>query len=65
VQFECNLKRITDYPALSNYLRDLYQVPGIAETVNIDYIKGQYYQSDTSINPTKVEPKGPEHDFEQ
>jgi putative glutathione S-transferase len=48
---------------LANYLRDLYQQPGIAETVDIDYIKAHYYQSHTSINPTQVVPKGPELDF--
>ena len=43
--FKCNLRRIADYPNLSNYLRDLYQVPGVAETVNIDHIKRHYYGS--------------------
>ena len=43
--FKCNLRRIADYPNLSNYLRDLYQMPGIAETVNIDHIKRHYYMS--------------------
>ena len=61
--FKCNLKRIQDYPALSHYLRDLYQQPGVAETVDIDYIKAHYYQSHTSINPTQVVPKGPDLDF--
>jgi len=57
--FKCNLKRIADYANLSHYLRELYQVPGIAETVNIDYIKRHYYYSHTSINPTQIIPKGP------
>ena len=57
--FKCNLKRIADYANLSNYLRELYQVPGIAETVNIDYIKRHYYYSHTSVNPTQIIPKGP------
>ena len=57
--FKCNLKRIADYANLSNYLRELYQVPGIAETVNIDYIKRHYYYSHTSVNPTQIVPKGP------
>jgi putative glutathione S-transferase len=57
--FKCNIKRIEDYPALSNYLRDLYQYPGIAETVDIDYIKAHYYGSHETINPTRIIPKGP------
>ena len=61
--FKCNLKRIKDYPNLSNYLRDLYQVPGIADTVNMDHIKRHYYGSHKHINPTGIVPKGPELDF--
>ncbi|MCG8312940.1 MAG: glutathione S-transferase family protein [Pseudomonadales bacterium] len=61
--FKCNLKRLADYPAISNYVRDLYQQPGIADTVNIDYIKAHYYQSHVTINPTGVVPLGPELDF--
>ncbi len=61
--FKCNLKRIADYPNLSNYLRELYQIEGIAETVDLDYIKRHYYFSHTSINPTQIIPKGPELDF--
>ncbi len=57
--FKCNLRRISDYPNLSNYLRELYQVPGIAETVDFDYIKRHYYYSHTSINPTQIIPAGP------
>lgn len=63
--FKCNLKRIQDYPNLSNYLRELYQVPGIAETVDLDYIKRHYYFSHTSVNPTQIIPKGPAQDFMQ
>lgn len=63
--FKCNLKRIADYPHLSNYLRDLYQTPGIAETVNLMHIKEHYYRSHTEINPTGIVPKGPEIDFER
>ncbi|HSK41796.1 MAG TPA: glutathione S-transferase C-terminal domain-containing protein, partial [Arenibaculum sp.] len=58
--FKCNLRRIADYPNLSNYLRDLYQVPGIAGTVNFDHIKHHYYASHKTINPTGIVPKGPE-----
>src|SRR5208282_412369 len=61
--FKCNLRRIADYPNLSNYLRDLYQMPGIADTVNMDHIKRHYYMSMTAINPTRIVPLGPELDF--
>jgi putative glutathione S-transferase len=61
--FKCNLRRIADYPNLSNYLRELYQVTGIAETVNFAHIKQHYYYSHTDINPTRIVPKGPELDF--
>lgn len=61
--FKCNLRQIRDYPNLSAYLRDLYQVPGVAETVDIDQIKRHYYVSQHSINPTQVIPLGPELDF--
>ena len=57
--FKCNLRRIDDYPHLRGYLRDLYQQPGIAETVNIDHIKRHYYTSHPMINPTGVIPVGP------
>ena len=57
--FKCNLRRIADYPQLANYLRDLYQTPGVAETVNMDHIKRHYYYSHGSINPTRVVPIGP------
>ncbi len=62
--FKCNLRRIADYPNLSGYLRDLYQQPGIAETVNIDHIKRHYYMTHPQINPTGVVPKGPELDLD-
>ncbi len=61
--FKCNLRRIGDYPNLSNYLRELYQVPGIAETVDMPHIKRHYYASHRHINPTGIVPKGPEIDF--
>ena len=61
--FKCNLKRMVDYPNLSNYLRELYQIEGIAETVDIEYIKRHYYFSHTSINPTQLVPIGPEQSF--
>ncbi|WP_163268815.1 glutathione S-transferase family protein [Chelativorans alearense] len=61
--FKCNLRRIADYPNLSNYLRELYQVPGVAETVNMRHIKAHYYGSHASINPTRIVPVGPEVDY--
>jgi glutathionyl-hydroquinone reductase len=61
--FKCNLRRIIDYPNLSNYLRDLYQAPGIAETVNLDHVKRHYYMSMPAINPTRIVPIGPKIDF--
>ncbi|MBF6035782.1 glutathione S-transferase family protein [Pseudomonas sp. P155] len=61
--FKCNLRRIADYPNLSNWLREMYQLPGIAETVDFHHIKNHYYGSHKTINPTGVVPKGPEQDF--
>lgn len=61
--FKCNVRRITDYPNLSNYLRDLYQVPGVAETVNLEHIKRHYYSSHRNVNPTRIVPIGPLFDF--
>lgn len=61
--FKCNLRRIADYPNLSGYVRELYQYPGVSETVNMDHIKRHYYFSHTMINPTQVVPNGPELNF--
>jgi putative glutathione S-transferase len=61
--FKCNLRRIADYPNLSNWLREMYQLPGVAETVDFVHIKHHYYASHATINPTGVVPKGPEQDF--
>lgn len=61
--FKTNLKRIADYPNLYNYLRDLYQVSGVAETVNMDHIKQHYYGSHDTINPTGIVPVGPQLDL--
>jgi glutathionyl-hydroquinone reductase len=61
--FKCNLRRIVDYPNLSNYVRELYQMQGVPETVNMDHIKRHYYMSMTAINPTCIVPLGPELDF--
>ena len=61
--FKTNKKRLMDYPNLWGYTRELYQVPGIAETVNMDHIKYHYFGSHHSINPTGIVPNGPEIDF--
>ncbi|KGF66975.1 glutathionyl-hydroquinone reductase YqjG [Hoeflea sp. BAL378] len=61
--FKCNIRRIADYPALSGYLRELYQVPGVAGTVNLEHIKRHYYGSHDTINPTGIVPVGPELDL--
>jgi glutathionyl-hydroquinone reductase len=62
--FKCNLQRIVDFPHLSGYLRDLYQTPGVAETVNFDHIKRHYYATHEDINPTRIVPIGPLQDLE-
>lgn len=62
--FKCNLKRIADYPNLSNYVRELYQMPGIENTVHLDHIKKHYYGSHDTINPTRIVPVGPILDFQ-
>jgi glutathionyl-hydroquinone reductase len=61
--FKCNVRRIEDYPNLAGYLRELYQVPGVAPTVNLDHIKRHYYMSQEHINPTRIVPLGPVLDF--
>lgn len=61
--FKCNIKPIADYPALSRYLKQLYQMEGIAETVNMAHIKRHYYYSHDSINPTRIVPVGPTLEF--
>ena len=63
--FKCNLRHIEDYPAISGYVRDLYQHPGVAETVDFSHIKRHYYYSHDMINPTRIVPLGPELDFNQ
>ena len=63
--FKCNRNRIADFPNLSGYLRELYQVPGVAGTVNFDHIKHHYYRSHATINPTGVVPLGPQLDLER
>lgn len=63
--FKCNLRRIVDYPNIWNYLKELYQVPGVAVTCNFDHIKKHYYQSHSGINPTRIVPMGPVIDFSE
>jgi len=62
--FKCNIRRIDDYPNLSAYLRDLYQTPGVKETVNFRHIKDHYYRSHKTINPTGIVPVGPALDLD-
>ena len=62
--FKCNLRRIADYGNLSNWLREMYQWPGVAETVDFEHIKGHYYASHRTINPTGIVPKGPLQGFD-
>jgi putative glutathione S-transferase len=61
--FKCNWRHIYEYPNLSNYVRDLYQVPGVAETVSLDQIKRHYYHSQRHVNPSGIVPVGPQLDF--
>ena len=61
--FKCNIRRIVDYPNLFGYVRDLYQQPGVAATVNMQHIKSHYYTSHESVNPSRVVPMGPQIDY--
>jgi putative glutathione S-transferase len=61
--FKCNERRLAEYPNLWAYTRDLYQTPGVAETVNLDHIKRHYYVTHRAINPTGVVPRGPAIDY--
>ena len=61
--FKCNLRRMEDYANLSGFLRELYQVPGIAETVDLDHVKRHYYMSHAHLNPSRIVPVGPLLDF--
>jgi putative glutathione S-transferase len=61
--FKCNLRRIVDYPNLWGYTRDIYQMPEVTPTVRMDHIKGHYYMSHPTINPTRIVPLGPAIDF--
>jgi putative glutathione S-transferase len=61
--FKCNVRRLVDYPHVAAYTRDIYQLPGVARTVNFQHIKHHYYESHQSINPTGIVPIGPALDF--
>jgi glutathionyl-hydroquinone reductase len=61
--FKCNIRHIADYPSLYNYVRDLYQIEGIADTVKMDHIKEHYYTSHKQINPNGIVPYGPKFDY--
>lgn len=62
--FKCNRRRLADYPNLSGWLRELYQLPGVAQTVDFQHIKHHYYGSHRTINPTGIVPLGPEQRFD-
>ncbi|RYZ09879.1 MAG: glutathione S-transferase family protein [Myxococcales bacterium] len=61
--FKCNLRRLADYPALSGYLRDVFQMPGVSETCNLDHIKHHYFTSHPNLNPSRIIPLGPNVDL--
>jgi len=61
--FKCNLRRLADYPNLWAYTRELYQLPGVAATVDLHHIKHHYYESHPTVNPRGIVPKGPAIDF--
>ncbi|WOJ93031.1 glutathione S-transferase family protein [Congregibacter variabilis] len=61
--FKCNRQRLEDYPNISGYVRDIYQLPGVADTVDFSHIKTHYYASHGTINPTAVVPLGPDIDY--
>ncbi|THF64976.1 glutathione S-transferase family protein [Pseudothauera nasutitermitis] len=63
LHFKCSVRRIADYPNLSGYLRDIYQLPGVAATVDMDHIKRHYYLSHRDLNPAGIVPAGPDTDF--
>ncbi|WVZ76759.1 hypothetical protein U9M48_024701 [Paspalum notatum var. saurae] len=63
VHFKCNKKLLREYPNLFNYTKDIYQIPGISSTVNMEHIKKHYYGSHPSINPFRIIPAGPNIDY--
>jgi putative glutathione S-transferase len=62
--FKCNVGRIVDYPALWGHTREIYQLPGVAETVNLDHIKAHYYRTHPQLNPKRIVARGPDLDFD-
>ena len=62
--FKTNKRRLVDYPNLWGFTRELYQVPGVRETINMHHIKHHYYRSHESVNPTRIVPVGPEIDYD-
>jgi len=63
LHFKCNIRRLVDYPNLWGYTRDIFQLPGVAETVNLEHIKLHYFASHRQINPLGIVPDGPDLDF--
>jgi len=61
--FKCNLRRIYDYSNLYNYIKELYQIPKVIDTINMEHIKEHYYKSHAQINPTGIVPMGPEVNY--
>jgi putative glutathione S-transferase len=61
--FKCNLRRLVDLPNLWAYARDIYALPGVADTVNFEHIKRHYHESHRNLNPSGIVPAGPELDF--
>ena len=61
--FKCNRRRLVEYPNLWGYARDLYQQPGIAETVALEEIKRHYFTTQDFLNPSRIIPRGPHVDF--
>ncbi|MFC7156025.1 glutathione S-transferase family protein [Halomarina halobia] len=61
--FKCNRRKVSEYPNLWNYLRELYQLPGVARTVNMDHIREHYYTTHPDVNPKRIVAVGPDHDF--
>jgi putative glutathione S-transferase len=62
--FKCNVRRIVDYPNLWGFVRDIYQMPGISDTVHVDFIKRHYYGSHANLNPSRIVPIGPDLNYE-
>ena len=59
VYFKCNVKRIKDYPNIHNYCREIFQLPGVKESINMDHIKAHYFTSHPDLNKFAIIPKGP------